>query len=117
MNKLRDGANLIEGEMKVKVESEKIIKAVKQLDGIEIVLENTDDAKEAINLILRKTELFKRDEYGKLREVKVTSLQEYETSAVNYRMIFLLEFLFEDDVPLDTKVAAIKEVQEFFGKI
>jgi len=117
LNKLRDGANLIEGEMKVKVESEKIIKAVKQLDGIEIVLENTDDAKEAINLILRKTELFKRDEYGKLREVKVTSLQEYETSAVNYRMIFLLEFLFEDDVPLDTKVAAIKEVQEFFGKI
>jgi hypothetical protein len=34
--------------MKVKVESEKIIKAVKKLDGIEIVLENTTDAKEAI---------------------------------------------------------------------
>jgi len=117
LNKLRDGANLIEDEMKAKVESEKIIKAVRQLDGIEIVLENTDDAKEAINLILRKTELFKRDEYGKLKEVKVTSLQEYETSAVNYRMIFLLEFLFEDDVPLDTKVAVIKEVQQFFGKI
>ena len=117
LNKLRDGANLIEDEMKAKVESEKIIKAVKQLDGIEIVLENTDDAKEAINLILRKTELFKKDEYGKLKEVKVTSLQEYETSAVNYRMMFLLEFLFEDDVSLDTKVAVIKEVQEFFGKI
>jgi len=103
--------------MKVKVESEKIIKAVKKLDGIEIVLENADDAKEAINLILTKTELFKRNEYGKLREVKVTSLQEYETSAVNYKMMFLLEFLFEDDVSLDTKVAVIKEVQEFFGKV
>ncbi len=109
--------NLREVEMKVKVENEKIIKAVKKLDGIEIVLENTDDAKEAINLILRKTELFKRDEYGKLKEVKVTSLQEYETSAVNYKMMFLLEFLFEDEVPLDTSVAVIKEVQEFFGKI
>ncbi len=103
--------------MKVKVESEKIIKAVKKLDGIEIVLESTDDAKEAVNLILRKTELFKKDEYAKLKEVKVTSLQEYETSAVNYKLIFLLEFLFEDDVSLDTKVAIIKEVQEFFGKI
>ncbi|KPK46359.1 MAG: hypothetical protein AMK74_00560 [Nitrospira bacterium SM23_35] len=103
--------------MKVKVESEKIIKAVKKLDGIEIVLENDDDAKEAINLILTKTELFKRNEYGKLREVKVTSLQEYETSAVNYKMLFLLEFLFEDDVSLETKVAVIKEVQEFFGKV
>lgn len=117
MNKLPDRDNLKEGEMKVKVESEKIIKAVKKLDGIEIVLENADDAKEAINLILTKTELFKRNEYGKLREVKVTSLQEYETSAVNYKMMFLLEFLFEDDVSLDTKVAVIKEVQEFFGKV
>jgi len=103
--------------MKFKVESEKIMKAVKNLDGIEIVLENTNDAKEAINLILRKTDLFKRDDYGSLKEVKVTSLQEYETSAVDYKMIFLLEFLFEDDVSLDTKVTIIKEVQEFFGKI
>ena len=103
--------------MKVKVQSEKIIKAVKKLDGIEIVLENTDDAKEAINLILRKTDLFTRDDYGKLKDVEVTSFQEYETSAVNYKMIFLLEFVFENDVTLDTKVAIIKEVQEFFGKI
>ena len=103
--------------MKFKVEGEKIINAVKKLDGIEIVLENTNDAKEAINLILKKTDLFKRNEYSKLREVKVTSFQEYETSAVNYRMIFLLEFLFEDDVSLDTRVSIIKEVQDFFGKI
>lgn len=103
--------------MKFKVESEKIIKAVKKLDGIEIVLENTNDAKEAINLILKKTDLFKRDDYNKLKEVKVTSFQEYETSAVNYRMVFLLEFLFEDDVSLDTRVSIIKEVQDFFGKI
>ena len=103
--------------MKVKVESEKIIKALKKLDGIEIVLENTSDAKEAINLILRKTELLKKDEYNKLKDVKVTSYHEYKTSAVDYKMIFLLEFLFEEDVSLDTKVAVIKEVQEFFSKI
>jgi len=103
--------------MKVKVESEKIVKAVKKLDGIEIVLENADDAKEAINLILRKTDLFEKDDYKKLKEVKVTSFQEYKTSAVDYKMVFLLEFLFEKDVSLETKVAAIKEVQEFFGKI
>ena len=79
--------------MKVKVESEKIVKAVKKLDGIEIVLENADDAKEAINLILRKTDLFEKDDYKKLKEVRVTSFQEYKTSAVDYKMIFLLEFL------------------------
>ena len=58
--------------MKIKVESEKIINALKKIDGIEIVLENPDDAKEAINLILRKTDLFDRNEYEKVKDVKVT---------------------------------------------
>jgi hypothetical protein len=103
--------------MKIKIESEKIVKAVKKLDGFEIVLDNPNDAKDAINLILRKTELFERDDYGKLKDVKVTSFQKYETSAVDYKMIFLLEFLFEEDTSLDTKVAVIKGFQEFFNKV
>ena len=103
--------------MKIKVESEKIIKAVKKLDGIEIVLENPDDAKEAINLILRKADLFNRGEYEKVEDVRVTSFQKYETSAVNYKMIFLLEFIFEENISLDTKASFIKELQEFFEKI
>jgi hypothetical protein len=65
---------------------------------------------------LRQTDLFKGDNYGKLRDVKVTSFHEYKTSAVDYKVIFLLEFLFEDDISLDTKVLVIKELQEFFGK-
>ncbi len=73
--------------MKIKVESEKIIKAVKKLDGIEIVL------------------------------VRVSSYQKYETTAVDYKMIFLLEFIFENDISLDTRVAVIKELQEFFSKV
>jgi hypothetical protein len=103
--------------MKIKVESEKIIKAVRKLDGVEIVLENVDDAKEAIDLILRKTELINTEDYAKLKEVKVTSFQEYKTSAVDYKMVFLLEFLFEEKVSLDTKVSVLKEVQRFFEKI
>lgn len=102
--------------MKIRVESEKIVKAVKKLDGIEIVLENVDDAKEGIDLILRKAGLLKGDNYGKLN-VKVTSFQQYETSAVDYKMVFLLEFLFEDDISLDRRVSAIKELQEYFDKV
>ncbi len=103
--------------MKIKVESEKIIKAVKNVNGIEIVLENPDDAKEAINLILRKTDLFNRDEYKSLKDVNVTSFQRYETSAVHYKMIFLLEFIFDENISLDIKASFIKEVQKFFDKI
>ena len=101
--------------MKIKVESEKIIKAMKKLDGIEIVLENPIDAKEAIDIILRKVDRFQKQDFQKLKDVKVTSFQRYETSAVDYKMIFLLEFMFEEDISLDIKLNLIKELQDFFN--
>ncbi|MEJ2100049.1 MAG: hypothetical protein P8X68_08730 [Desulfobacterales bacterium] len=103
--------------MKIKIESEKIIKAVKKLDGIEIVLENLEDAKEAIHLILERSGLLEKLKGGKFIDLKVTSLQKYETTAVDYKMIFLLEFVFEADVLLNDKVAVIKELQDFFNKM
>ena len=103
--------------MKIKIESEKIIKAVKKLDGIEIVLENLDDAKEAFNLILLRMGLQEKHKEAELKDVKVTSFQKYETTAVDYKMIFLMEFIFEDNVSLDDKVSVIKELQGFFNKV
>jgi hypothetical protein len=103
--------------MKIKMEGDKIAKGIQKVDGIEIVLENPGDAKEGIDLILRKTGLFDEDAYRGLKDIKVTAFERYETSAVDYKMIFLLEFLFEDDVPLDTKISAIRELQTFFDKI
>jgi hypothetical protein len=87
------------------------------LDEIEIVLENLEDAKEAINLILNRTGLLQKYEDLKIKDVKVTSYQKYDTTAVDYKMIFLLEFMFEEKVSLERKVAVIKEFQEFFGKV
>jgi hypothetical protein len=103
--------------MKIKVESQKIIKAVKKLDSIEIVLENLEDAKEAVNLILNRTGLFEKHQDAKFKDVMVTSYQKYDTTAVDYKMIFLLEFVFEENIALDTKVSVIKELQEFFNKV
>ena len=103
--------------MKIKVESEKIIKAVKKLDGIEMVLENLNDAKEAIELILSRSGLFEKQKTVKFKDVVVTSFQKYETTAVDYKMIFLLEFIFEADVSLNDKIAIIKELQDFFNKV
>jgi len=103
--------------MKIKVEGGKIVKGVQKVEGIEIVLENPGDAKEGIDLILRKTGLVDEDAYRGLKDIKVTAFQTYETSAVDYKMIFLLEFLFEDDISLDTKVSAIRELQAFLDKV
>jgi hypothetical protein len=103
--------------MKIKVEGEKIIKAVKKLHGVEMVLENVEDAKEAFNLILREKGIFKEESVGRLKDVKVSSYQEYKTSAVDYRMVFLLDFVFQDQVSGELKVRFIKELQDYFNKV
>jgi hypothetical protein len=81
------------------------------------VLENAADAKEALQVILRKSELLMKSDIGTLKDVIVSSFQEYKTSAVDYKMVFVLEFLFEADVPAETKVGVIKDLQEFFSKV
>jgi len=103
--------------MKIKVKSEKIIKAVKKMYGIEIEVETPEDAREAIDLILSRMASGAEVDYEKLKEIEVTSLRQYETSAVDYEMAFLLTFSFEDDASLDTRVAVIKDYQEFFAKL
>lgn len=102
--------------MKIKVESEKIIKAVKRLEGIEIVLENSEDAKEAFNMILRKADIFQSDDCASPKDVVVTSIQEYRTSAVNYQTSFLLEFIFDEDAPVEKKISFIKSLQQFLER-
>ena len=104
-------------KMKIKLEGEKIIKAVKKTVGIEIVLENLDDAKEAIQIILSRSGMFEKNQAQKFKDVKVSSVQKYETTAVDYKMIFLLEFIFAPEVSLDDKVAIIKKLQDFFTKV
>ena len=69
-----------------------------------------------INLILRKSEVIEGEDQAVLTDVKVSSSHIYETSAVDFKMMFLLEFLFEDNASSDTKVAVIKSLQEFFDK-
>jgi hypothetical protein len=103
--------------MKIKVEGDKIVKVVKKMEGIEIVLENPADAKEGIDLVLRKSGLLAQDAFKGLTDIKVTAFQEYKTSAVDYRMVFLIEFLFEEDVPPEMKASAIREFQDLFDRV
>lgn len=103
--------------MKIKVKSEKIVKAVKKMYGVEIEVESTQDATEAIRLILTNMSDDGLEAYKQLDEIKVTSLKHYETSAVDYHLTFLLEFVFEKEVALENRVAVIKDFQDFFAKL
>jgi len=103
--------------MKIKVRSENIIKAVEKLYGIQIELESPGDAKEAIELILSRMGSKGIIDYNQLKEIEVTSSKHYETSAVDYKLTFLLLFSFEEGVPLEKRVAVLKDFQEFFAKV
>jgi len=102
--------------VKIKVEKEKIISALRKLEGIEIVLEDANDAKEAMELILAREDLFGDGEYAKPKDVSVNQMQEYRDSSVDYKILYLLDFIFEDDVVLGAKASFIKKLQNFFDK-
>ncbi|TFG37086.1 MAG: hypothetical protein E4H39_02805 [Syntrophobacterales bacterium] len=103
--------------MKIKVEREKIVGAVRKLSGIEIELEDADDASEALELILHDADFSKGADFSMLNDVRVTPLHEYENSAVDYKVLFLLDFVFEADVPANRKVALVKEFQDFLNNL
>ncbi len=103
--------------MKIKLEKEKIVRAVKKLTGVEVVLGDADDAREALDLIMRSTDLSEEMSRARLDDIKVTALREFEDSAVAYRVVFLLEFVFEADVSDDRTVSCIKKFQDFFSTI
>lgn len=102
--------------MKIRLEREKIIQAVKKLAGIELVLQDESDGKEAIELVLGRSELRNNPFFPKLNEVRVTLTQEYKTSAVDYRVLFLLEFLFEEGISLEEKASFIEAFQDYFNR-
>ena len=103
--------------MKIKVKGEKLVKAVQKMYGIEIEVESPGDAREAIDLILGKMAEEAKINYEELEEIQVTPERRYETSAVDYKMTFLLTFSFKNEASVDTRVAVIKDFQEFFAKL
>lgn len=102
--------------MRIKVLDEKIVKAIKKLEGIDIVVKNAEDAKKAMRLILRKTEISKTKEYEGLKDLVITQVVEHPTSAVEYTIYYEIEFVLADDRFMEMEIALIKELQTMFAK-
>lgn len=102
--------------MRIKVRDEKIAKAIKKLEGVDIVLRTVDDAKKAIRLILRKTEISKTPDYAGLKDIAVTQVLESRTSAVENLISYEIEFILTDERYMDMEMVLIKELQSMFEK-
>ena len=102
--------------MRIKVCDEKIIKAIKKLEGIDIILKNVEDAKKAMRLILRKTEVSRTKDFEGLKDIVINQVVEHATSAVEYQTYYEIEFIIADDKSIEMEVALIKELQNMFEK-
>ena len=103
--------------MKIRIRDEKITKAVKNLEGIDIVLKSVEDAKKAMRLILRKTEIARTKDYEGLRDIAISKVVEHATSAVEYQTYYEVEFILTDERFIDMEIALIKELQSMFQKL
>jgi hypothetical protein len=103
--------------MRIKVRDEKIAKAIKKLEGIDIILKGVEDAKKALRLILRRTEISKTPDYAGLKDITVTQVIESRTSAVENLIFYEIEFVLNDDRYTDMEIGLIKELQALFEKL
>jgi hypothetical protein len=103
--------------MRIKVQDEKITKAIKNLEGIDIILKTVEDAKKAMRLILRKTEISHTKDFEGLKEIAITQVVEHATSAVEYQTYYEVEFILADDRFIEMEIALIKELQAMFEKL
>jgi hypothetical protein len=103
--------------MRIRVRDEKITKAIKKFEGIDIILKTVEDAKKAMRLILRKTEISRTKDYEGLKDFAITQVVEHATSAVEYQTYYEVEFILTDDRFLEMEIALIKELQTMFEKI
>ncbi len=103
--------------MKIRVRDEEITKAIKNLEGIDIVLKTAEDAKEAMRLILRKTETSRSKDYEGLKEIAIAKIVEHVTSAVEYQTYYEVEFILTDERFIDMEIALIRELQTLFDKL
>ncbi len=102
--------------MRIKVRDEKIIKVIKRLEGIDIILKTIEDAKNAMRLILRKTEVSRTKDYEGLKDIVITQVVEHATSAVEHHSFFEIEFVLADPRFLEMEITLIKELQTMFEK-
>ena len=103
--------------MRIKVRDEKIAKAIKKLEGIDIILKGVEDAKKALRLILRRTEISKTPDYAGLKDITVTQVIESRTSAVENLISYEIEFVLSDEKYTDMEIGLIKELQALFEKL
>lgn len=100
--------------MRIKVAEENLVKAMRELEGVDILVKDAAEAKKVLTLIIRHTETAKREEFMRLLDFVITESLEYPTTSVEYRRYYEIEFKIADEKHTDTELALIRELQKLF---
>ncbi len=100
--------------MKIKVSEEQLTRAIQRLEGIDVILDTVEEARRALALILKRTECSKREDYRGLKEMKITQKVEHPTTAMEHQLVYIIEFILEDDSYLPMEIALLQELQRIF---
>jgi hypothetical protein len=101
--------------MKIKVFEDQFTRAIKRLIGIDIIVDNVEEARKALKLILERSEVSKRDDFKGLKDIKIHQTVEHTSTAMEHRTAFVLEFILEDESYLPMEIELIKELQKIFS--
>jgi hypothetical protein len=104
------------GTMRIKIQDEKITRAIKKFEGIDVIIKTAEDARKAMHLILHRTEVSHSKDYEGLKDIVITQVVEHDTTAIEYKTYYEIEFILTDDRFIDMEIALIKELQAMFGK-
>jgi hypothetical protein len=100
--------------MRIKVPEENLVKAMKELEGVDILLKDAEEAKKVLMLIIRHTETSKHEDFMRLLDFGITESLEYPTTSVEYRRYYEIEFKLADEKFTDMELALIRELQKLF---
>ena len=100
--------------MRIKVPEESLVRAIKELEGVDILLKDAEEAKKVLKLIIRHTETSKHEDFMKLLDLVITESLEYPTTSVEYQRYYEIEFKLADEKFTDMELALIRELQKLF---
>lgn len=100
--------------MRIKVAEEHLVRALRELEGVDILIKSADEAKKALELIIRHTDASKRGDFQKIADFNITENLEYPTTSVEYKRFYEIEFVSEDDAAIDVEIELIRELQKLF---
>jgi hypothetical protein len=100
--------------MRIKIEESDFVRAIKKLEGIDILIKGVEEARKGLTLIIRHTEASRREDFNGLEDVFITESLEYPTTSVEFKRYYEIEFKIKDSSYLDMEIALIRELQKLF---